>query len=84
MLAAGRGIIAISSPNSYIDQLLTNSGCGINTPPNNPQRLADIINELASDSAKVKLMGEKARQIYESQYTFKRALADYEKILFDI
>ena len=84
MLAAGRGIIAISSANSYIDQLLTNSGCGINTPPNNPQHLANLINELASDSIKVKLMGEKARQVYESKYTFKRALAEYEKILFGI
>ena len=84
MLAAARGIIAISSANSYIDQLLTNSGCGINTPPNNPQHLANLINELASDSIKVKLMGEKARQVYESKYTFKRALAEYEKILFGI
>ncbi|MEH1913983.1 glycosyltransferase family 4 protein [Nostoc sp.] len=84
MLAAGRGIIAISSPNSYIDQLLTNSDCGINTPPNNPQHLADLINELASDSTRVKLMGDKARQVYESKYTFKRALAEYEKILFGI
>lgn len=84
ILAAARGIIAISSANSYIDQLLTNSGCGINTPPNNPQHLANLINELASDSIKVKLMGEKARQVYESKYTFKRALAEYEKLLFGI
>ncbi|MHC5765044.1 MAG: glycosyltransferase family 4 protein [Nostoc sp.] len=84
MLAAGRGIIAISSPNSYIDQLLTNSDCGINTPPNNPQHLADLINELASDTTRVKLMGDKARQVYKSKYTFKRALAEYEKILFGI
>lgn len=33
MLAAGRGIIAISATNSYIDKLLTNSNCGINIPP---------------------------------------------------
>ncbi|MEH2392629.1 MAG: glycosyltransferase family 4 protein [Nostoc sp.] len=84
MLAAGRGIIAITSANSYIDQLLTNSGCGINTPPNNPQHLANLINELANDSIKVKLMGEKSRQVYESKYTFKRALTEYEKILFSI
>ncbi|MEH2277208.1 MAG: glycosyltransferase family 4 protein [Nostoc sp.] len=84
MLAAGRGIIAISSVNSYIDQLLTNSGCGINTPPNNPQHLANLINELASDSIKIKLMGEKSRQVYENKYTFKRALAEYEKLLFGI
>jgi len=82
MLAAGRGIISISVPNSYIDQLLTNSGCGINIPPNHPQYLADIIRQLQSNQEKVKLMGERARQLYEKKYTFERALSEYEQILF--
>lgn len=82
MLAAGRGIVAISSPNSYIDQLLTNSGCGINSPPNNPQYLANLIRELAHEPLKVKAMGEKARQLYENRYKFERALDEYEKLLF--
>ncbi|MBN3894905.1 MAG: glycosyltransferase family 4 protein [Nostoc sp. NOS(2021)] len=84
MFAAGRGIIAISSPNSYIDQLLTNYGCGINSPPNNPQHLADLILKLANEPVKVKIMGEKARQLYETRYKFKRALDEYEKLLFDL
>jgi len=82
MLAAGRGIISISVPNSYIDKLLTDSGCGINVSPDNPQQLADIILQLASDNQKVKSMGEIARQLYENQYTFNRALEEYEKLLF--
>jgi glycosyltransferase involved in cell wall biosynthesis len=82
MLAAGRGIISISVPNSYIDRLLTDSGCGINVSPDNPQQLADIILQLASDNQKVKSMGEIARQLYENQYTFNRALEEYEKLLF--
>jgi glycosyltransferase involved in cell wall biosynthesis len=83
MLAAGRGIIAISMPNSYIDKLLTTSGCGLNTPPNNPENLAKLINELANDKLKVKVMGEKARQLYKSKYTFQRALKEYQQILFE-
>lgn len=83
MLAAGRGIIAISAPNSYIDQLLTTSGCGINIPPNNPQHLAKLISELANDNQRVKVMGEKARQLYKSRYTFQRALEEYQQILFE-
>jgi glycosyltransferase involved in cell wall biosynthesis len=82
MLSAGRGIISISVPNSYIDKLLTNSGCGVNVPPDDPQQLADIIRQLARDNQRVKSMGEIARQLYETRYTFKRALEDYEKLIF--
>ncbi|WP_334955369.1 glycosyltransferase family 4 protein [Nostoc sp.] len=83
MLAAGRGIIAVSTPNSYIDKLLTASGCGINTPPNNSQYLAKLISDLAVDSERVKLMGKKARLLYESKYTFQHALKEYQRILFE-
>ncbi|MDB9468389.1 glycosyltransferase family 4 protein [Dolichospermum circinale CS-539/09] len=84
MLSAGRGLISISVPNSYIDKLLTNSGCGVNVPPDNPQQLADIIRQLASDNQRVKSMGEISRQLYETRYTFKRALDEYEKLIFQI
>lgn len=83
MLAAGRGIIAITEANSYIDKLLTTSGCGINTLPNQPQQLANLILELSQQPEKVRIMGEKARQVYESRYRFERALYEYEKLLFE-
>ena len=84
MLAAGRGIISISVPNSYINKLLTNSGCGVNVPPDNPQQLADIILQLARDNERVKSMAKIARQLYETRYTFRRALDEYEKLIFPI
>lgn len=83
MLAAGRGIISLTAPNSYIDQLLTTSGSGINTPPNQPEQLADLILELSQQPEKVRIMGEKARQLYESRYRFERALKEYEQLLFE-
>ena len=82
MLAAGKGIISVSSPNSYIDQLLTTNNCGINIPPNHPEHLAKLILELSEQSEKVRAMGENARQLYESRYKFERALKEYEKLLF--
>jgi len=84
MLSAGRGLISISVPNSYIDKLLTNSGCGVNVPPDDPQQLAEIIRQLARDNQRVKSMGEISRQLYETRYTFKRALDEYEKLLSGI
>lgn len=83
MLAAGRGIISISVPNSYIDKLLTNSGCGINVSPDNPPLLADTIRQLANDDQRVKSMGEIARQLHETRYSFKHALYQYEKLIFE-
>jgi len=83
MLAAGRGIIAITEANSYIDQLLTNSGSGINIPPNQPQKLASLILELSQQPEKVKIMGEKAHQVYKNRYRFERALDEYEELLFE-
>lgn len=82
MLAAGRAIIGITQSNSYIDQLLTTSGAGINTPPNQPEQLAEIILELSQQPEKIRIMGEKARQLYETQYRFERALKEYEQLLF--
>jgi glycosyltransferase involved in cell wall biosynthesis len=82
MLAAARGIIAITSPNSYIDQLLITSGSGINTPPNQPNQLADLILDLSQQPEKVRIMGQKARQLYERQYKFERALDEYVQLLF--
>lgn len=82
ILAAGRGIISITSPNSYIDQILTKSGSGINTLPNQPKRLADLILDLSQQPEKVRMMGEKARQLYECQYRFERALDEYVQLLF--
>lgn len=84
MLASGRGIVSISAPNSYIDQLLINYGCGINVTPGDYQHLASVISQLASDNQKVKLMGEKARQLYETRYTFKRSLDEYKSLIFGI
>ena len=84
MLSAGRGLISISVPNSYIDKLLTNSGCGVNVPPDDPQQLAEIIRQLARDNQRVKSMGEISRQLYETRYTFNRALDEYERLIFQI
>ncbi|MDZ7957611.1 MAG: glycosyltransferase family 4 protein [Aulosira sp. DedQUE10] len=82
MLAAGRAIVALSSHNSYVAQLLVTYRCGINSPPGNPQNLANIFLELSTNSLLLKQMGERARQLYERKYTFKRALDEYEKLLF--
>jgi len=84
MLASGRAILSISSSGSYIEEILHEYNCGINCPPHNPEQLAATITELAANPERVKEMGEKSRQLYEERYTFRRALDEYEKIIFGV
>jgi len=83
ILASGRAVVSISAPGSDLDQLLTDSQCGINCPPNQPQKLADIITKLAAEPLRVQSMGQNARKLYEERYIFKRALDEYENLLFN-
>ena len=83
ILASGRAVVSISAPGSDLDQLLTDSQCGINCPPNQPQKLADIITKLAAEPLRVQSMGQNARKLYEERYIFNRALDEYENLLFN-
>lgn len=84
MLASGRAIVSISSPNSYIDRLISTYECGINSPPKQPQQLANLLQELIAAPLRVKAMGEKSRKLYEEKYTFGRALHEYEQLLLKV
>ncbi|MBR8833963.1 MAG: glycosyltransferase family 4 protein [Stigonema ocellatum SAG 48.90 = DSM 106950] len=83
ILASGRAVVSISAPGSDLENLLTVSQCGVNCPPNHPQKLADIITKLAAEPLRVKSMGQNARKLYEERYIFKRALDEYENLLFN-
>lgn len=81
MLAAGRAIVSISEPGSYLDRLLDEAQCGINCPPYQPRHLAKILLELSQSPDQVKKMGKNAQQHYEDHYTFQRAVQQYSDVL---
>jgi glycosyltransferase involved in cell wall biosynthesis len=83
MLAAGRAIVSVSVPGSYLDQLLLSHHCGVNCPPGQPVALAEIFSNLAQQPLLVSEMGAHSRALYESCYRFSRAFAEYQSLLFD-
>jgi glycosyltransferase involved in cell wall biosynthesis len=83
MMAAGRAIVSVSVPGSYLDQLLSSQRCGINCPPGQPGALAAIISNLAQQPQQVIEMGANARAVYENSYRFSRALADYQSLVLN-
>jgi len=82
ILAAGRPIVAISAKDSYIDVMLSKYNCGVNCPPYQPEKLAVVLKQLANEPQTVKILGENAKNLYKQQYTFDRALDEYEQLLF--
>jgi glycosyltransferase involved in cell wall biosynthesis len=81
MLAAGRAILSIAQPGSYVDGLLRDAECGLNCPPGKPQQLAQTIQNLSQNLPLVERMGTNAHQRYQKHYTFQRALAQYQQLL---
>jgi glycosyltransferase involved in cell wall biosynthesis len=82
MLSAGRAILSISEPGSYIDRLLKKNDCGVNCSPNNPTQFAATIRELMYDPERVHRMGKNARNLYLTSYRIERAIEQYEEVLF--
>jgi L-malate glycosyltransferase len=44
------------------------------------KKSADVLNEMMSDKNKLKLMGERAHEIWKEKYTWKRISEEYEKL----
>ena len=81
MLAAGRAILSLSTPGSYLDQLLNQHNCGINLAPGDPDRLAQTIKTLSTQTEYVATLGHNAHQLYQQYYHIDRAAKQYEALL---
>jgi glycosyltransferase involved in cell wall biosynthesis len=60
ILAAGKPIVAVAPPETDVASLGVKQGFGIATDPDNPRELVEQIRTLATDSARLKRMGEAA------------------------
>ena len=83
MLAAGRAILSLSTPGSYLDQLLSQHHCGLNLSPGDPARLAQTLQALATQPDQVATLGHNAHQLYRQRYHTERAAQQYEALLLD-
>lgn len=82
MLASGRAIVAISTENSYIENMVVEYECGVNCPPGDANKLANTLKLLANQPQKVALLSSNAHKLYLEHYQVNRAISEYEKLLF--
>jgi glycosyltransferase involved in cell wall biosynthesis len=83
-LAAGKPIIALADCGSEVDQVIREENVGWVVPPHDPERLAAVIGEAASDTERLQAMGRRARLAAETKYTLRQAVASYAGLIHSI
>ena len=70
ILAAGKPVLAVSTPITDVARIITRAGCGMVVDPDDPAGVAQAIRELAAHPERVAEMGKRARAI----------ASDYDKL----
>jgi len=63
ILAAGKPVLVVSTPNTDAASIITKAGCGMVVDPDDPAGVAAAIRELAAHPERVAEMGKRARAI---------------------
>jgi glycosyltransferase involved in cell wall biosynthesis len=79
ILAAGKPIIAAVEEGSEPARIVAEHGCGLRVPPEDPQALAEAVQEIRGRS--LEAMGRRARKLAEELYSRRRASIAYLALL---
>lgn len=79
--AAGRPIVAIGDTEGEIARLVCQHRCGVTITPSDAEVLADVLQRWSRERHAVLEMGARARQMLDAQFTRRRALARWTRLL---
>jgi glycosyltransferase involved in cell wall biosynthesis len=81
VMAAGRPLLAFLDPHSEIGRVIDETGCGIVLPEPDGPAIAQTIRELMGDEARLRRMGQNARNAFLTTYTLSHAVDRYQQLL---
>jgi colanic acid biosynthesis glycosyl transferase WcaI len=84
VLASGRPTIAVVAPNSEVALALNEHDCGVAITQGNPDRLAQVVRELAGDADRRKRLGDNARQALLQRYTVQQVGDHFWKVFNEV
>jgi colanic acid biosynthesis glycosyl transferase WcaI len=77
IMAAGKPIIAVADENSELAQVVKEERIGWVVPPGNVDQIIASIQEAQANPVGLAEMGQRARQVAETKYSFERAIESY-------
>jgi putative colanic acid biosynthesis glycosyltransferase WcaI len=84
ILAAGKPVLAVSTPATDVARIITDAGCGVVVDPDDPRGVAAAIRELAANPQRVANMSQRARGIarnYDKLSELKKFLSAIEGVI---
>jgi colanic acid biosynthesis glycosyl transferase WcaI len=82
ILASGRPVLALVSPDSEVARVLREEDCGTAVGYGTPDQLAQAIGALAASPERLAEMGRNARRVCEREFTLPR-VAERFRLLFE-
>jgi colanic acid biosynthesis glycosyl transferase WcaI len=79
--AAGKPIVMIGDPEGEIGRLVRQHDCGIVVTPGDAATLASALKGWSEQPQVLSAMGERSRQMLEKQFTRRRALDDWGRLI---
>ena len=79
IMAAGRPALFVGSPGCAIASLLAHEGCGLTFAPGSGRALADVIRRWRDHPRRIQRSTPGGPPSYERHFTFRAALAEWEK-----
>lgn len=81
IMAAGKPIIAITEEDSEVSLVINEEQIGWVVPPDESEKLVEIILMAYSNPEQLKQRGLRARLIVENKYTYSKGIESYHKVI---
>jgi glycosyltransferase involved in cell wall biosynthesis len=84
ILAAGRPVVVAADADSETAQLVNEVGCGVVVPPNDPQRVADVLRDAHGGRLDLEAMGSRGRDWVAREGDRQVALERYRRLIGEL
>ncbi len=84
IMAAGKPIVAVCDPDSELALVVREQEIGWVVPPGNAAAIAVAVRDARSDSNRLRLMGERARDVAATRYPLSRAIESYGALVDEL
>ena len=83
IMAAGKPVVFVGSPENEIARIIAESRCGLRVDPENPQSFADALRRLADSPDEAREFGGNGRRAFDERYERDSLCAKFMTLLED-